>query len=573
MIQLEQRLQQRFPHWFRGRRGAIARPLLRRIERWSRLDVIDAFLAANGHVRGFAFVAAALQFLDTRYDVDEAALTRIPAKGRLLIIANHPSGALDALALLDAIGRVRRDVRIVANDFLSALDNIEELLLPVRILGGRPSAESLRAVEAALASEECVIVFPAGEVSRLGPRGVRDTRWRRGFLRFARACAAPVLPVRIQARNSALFYGASALFKAAGTALLAREMFARRARRIALRIGKPRRIPAGVDGESLLRDIRRELYALGTRRERTVQADETGPDAIGAAVDPALVRAGVESMRSLGETGDGKQIRVGTLSADAPLLREIGRLREVTFRAVGEGTGRSLDLDAWDSWYEHIVLWDDAASRIAGAYRIARGAPMLAAHGVRGLYTASLFDYADDAIARIAQGMELGRSFVAQEYWGSRSIDYLWQGIGAYLRAYPKVRYLFGAVSISAALPVAAREQIAAHYAHYFGGAAGEVASRRPFAYHAALPRDTTMDADTAFRVLRANLDALGAQVPMLYKQYTELCEPGGARFLAFGVDPDFSDAVDGLIEVDIDRMRPKKRQRYLGEKPCEAVA
>ena len=573
MIQLEQRLQQRFPHWFRGRRGAIARPLLRRIERWSRLDVIDAFLAANGHVRGFAFVAAALQVLDTRYDVDEAALTRIPAKGRLLIIANHPSGALDALALLDAIGRVRRDVRVVANDFLSALDNIEELLLPVRILGGRPSAESLRAVEAALASEECVIVFPAGEVSRLGPRGVRDTRWRRGFLRFARACAAPVLPVRIQARNSALFYGASALFKAAGTALLAREMFARRARRIALRIGKPRRIPAGVDGESLLRDIRRELYALGTRRERTVQADETGPDAIGAAVDPALVRAGVESMRSLGETGDGKQIRVGTLSADAPLLREIGRLREVTFRAVGEGTGRSLDLDAWDSWYEHIVLWDDAASRIAGAYRIARGAPMLAAHGVRGLYTASLFDYADDAIARIAQGMELGRSFVAQEYWGSRSIDYLWQGIGAYLRAYPKVRYLFGAVSISAALPVAAREQIAAHYAHYFGGAAGEVASRRPFAYHAALPRDTTMDADTAFRVLRANLDALGAQVPMLYKQYTELCEPGGARFLAFGVDPDFSDAVDGLIEVDIDRMRPKKRQRYLGEKPCEAVA
>ena len=102
MIQLEQRLQQRFPHWFRGRRGAIARPVLRRIERWSRLDVIDAFLAANRHVRGFAFVAAALRFLDTRYDVDEAALTRIPAKGRLLIIANHPSGALDALALLDA---------------------------------------------------------------------------------------------------------------------------------------------------------------------------------------------------------------------------------------------------------------------------------------------------------------------------------------------------------------------------------------------------------------------------------------------------------------------------------------
>ncbi|QDA57864.1 hypothetical protein FHQ07_11370 [Thermomonas aquatica] len=322
MIQLERRLQQRFPHWFRGRRAAIARPLLRGIERWSRLDVIDAFLAANRHVRGFAFVAAALQFLGARYTVDAAALARIPASGRLLVVANHPGGALDALALLDAVGKVRRDVRIVANDVLLALDNIGELLLPVRILGGRPSADSLRAVDAALARGECVIVFPAGEVSRLGPRGVRDTRWRRGFLRFARACHAPVLPVRIQARNSALFYGASALFKPAGTALLAREVFARRARGISLCVGSVRKVPTDVDGDALLRDIRGELYALGTRRERAMPAIDAGPEPIADAVDPAAVRAGIAAMRSLGATSDGKQIRVGTLAADAPLLRD-----------------------------------------------------------------------------------------------------------------------------------------------------------------------------------------------------------------------------------------------------------
>ena len=565
MIQLEQRVRQRFPHWFRGKRAVIARPLLRGIGRWSRLDVVDTFLASNREVQGFEFVAAALQFLGTRYQVDAAALARIPAHGRLLIVANHPSGALDAPALLDAVGKVRRDVRIVANDFLGAIPNLRAQLLPVRILGGRPSADSLRAVEAALGRDECVIVFPAGEVSRLGPRGVRDTRWRRGFLRFARACDAPVLPVRIQARNSALFYGASALFKPAGTALLAREMFARRARMLSLQVGRARALPAGVDADALLRELRRDLYALGTRRERVPASDPSAPEALVAEVDPALVRTGIAGMSSLGSTSDGKQIRVGTLAADAPLLREIGRLRELTFRAVGEGTGRALDVDAWDSWYEHIVLWDEAASKIAGAYRIARGAPVLAAHGIRGLYTASLFDYTDDAIARIAQGMELGRSFVVPAYWGSRSIDYLWQGIGAYLRAHPKVRYLFGAVSISAALPPAAREQIVAHYARYHGGDGAEVVSKRPYAYQAALPGDAAMDADTAFRVLKGNLDALGAQVPMLYKQYTELCEPGGARFLAFGVDPDFSNAVDGLIEVDIAQMRPKKRQRYLG--------
>lgn len=566
MIKFEERLQQRFPHWFRGRRAAVVRPLLRGIGRWSRLDLIDAFIASNRHVRGFDFVAASLRFLGAHYRVADADVARIPAHGRLLIVANHPSGALDALALLDMVGRVRRDVRIVANDLLGELQNLGELLLPVRILGGRPSAESVRAIDAALAQGQCVIVFPAGEVSRLGPRGVRDTRWRRGFLRFARACDAPVLPIRIEARNSALFYGASALFRPAGTALLAREMFARRTRRIALRVGQAAKIPPDVDGATMIRRIRGDLYALGRRQPRLQPAIQASPEPLAREVEASVLRNVIDGMQVQGETGDGKSIRVGRLAVDSPLLHEIGRLRELTFREVGEGTGRSRDLDAWDSWYEHIVLWDGQASKIAGAYRIARGAPVLAAHGIRGLYTASLFDYADDAVARLAQGMELGRSFVVPEYWGGRSIDYLWQGIGAYLRAHPKVRYLFGAVSISAALPQLARQQIAAHYACYHGAAAGEAVSKRPFSYQAAAPGDATLDADAAFRVLKANLDALGAQVPMLYKQYTELCDPGGARFLAFGVDPDFSDAVDGLIEVDIERMRPRKRQRYLGE-------
>jgi putative hemolysin len=245
-------------------------------------------------------------------------------------------------------------------------------------------------------------------------------------------------------------------------------------------------------------------------------------------------------------------------------LREIGRLRELTFRAVGEGTGKALDVDAYDRHYEHIVLWDTDARQVAGAYRIARGAPVLAERGLKGLYTASLFDYAHDMVPRLAEGMELGRSFVAPEYWGSRSIDYLWQGIGAYLRRHPRVRYLFGAVSLSAAQPLEAREQIVSYYERYHGDASGEAVSRHPFQYVAAPPSYGELDADTAFRVLKTNLDSLGASIPMLYKQYTELCEPGGARFLAFGVDPAFGDSIDGLIEVDLQRIRPKKRARYL---------
>lgn len=560
MLKLEERLQQRYPDWFRGRRGRVAVPLLRGVARWSRFDAMDGFLAQSGHLRGFDFVDAALHHLQLKYEVEDDGAARIPAKGRLLIVANHPSGALDALALLDLVGRVRRDVRIVANDVLSLVEPLSDLLLPLRILGGNAGADSLRAIERALENEECVIVFPAGEVSRLGPRGVRDSRWRRGFLRFARRTGAPILPIRIAARNSSLFYGVSALYRPASTALLAREMYARSRRPLKLRVGQPLDLVDAGDDATALRDVRRALYALGRRRGAAL----AGPEPLAPAVDPKALWMAVEATELLGETSDGKQIRLAQCAADSLLLQEIGRLRELTFRQVGEGTGRCRDIDGYDAHYQHILVWDAGAMRIAGAYRVARGAQVLARAGLAGFYTASLFRYADDAIPRLAEGMELGRSFVVPEYWGSRSLDYLWQGIGAYLRRFPRVRYLFGAVSISAALPQEAREQLVAYYQRYYGSDEPLAASTRPFRYFAAPPSFDGLDAATAFDVLKANLSALGATVPTLYKQYTDLCEPGGARFLAFGVDPAFSDSIDGLIEVDLHRIRPKKRRRYL---------
>jgi putative hemolysin len=460
-------------------------------------------------------------------------------------------------------------VRIVANDLLGAIGPLQDLLLPVRILGGKVQRSSLQAVEQALAAEQCVIVFPAGEVSRLSLRGIRDGRWQRGFVRFARAAGAPVLPVRVEARNSALFYGASTLFKPAGTALLAREMFARRGRPLRLRVGEPMQLGQGDPGEQLLA-VRRAVYALG-RDLRPGETASAGPEPLAAPVPPSQVAAAIAGAVRLGQTADGKQILLASCSADSPLLLELGRLRELTFRQVGEGTGHSRDLDAFDPQYEHIVIWDAAAQRIAGAYRIMRGAHALARRGLAGLYSASLFRYSDDAITHIAEGLELGRSFVVPDYWGSRSLDYLWQGIGAYLQCRPGIRYLFGAVSISAALPRDAREQLVAYYQRYYGGIAGLAESNRPFQYFAAPPSFGELDAGAAFDVLKANLAALGTGVPTLYRQYTDLCEPGGARFLAFGVDPAFSDSIDGLIEVDLCAIRPHKRKRYLRDAGAQA--
>lgn len=319
-----------------------------------------------------------------------------------------------------------------------------------------------------------------------------------------------------------------------------------------------------------LAPIRQALEAIGSRRESAPPAQAK----LVAAVPRVALEREVAALRELGNTPDGLQIRVGGLGRYSLLLREIGRLREASFRAVGEGTGRALDIDRYDAWYEHIVLWDAKARAVVGAYRVCRGARVLATRGLTGLYTASLFEFDGPARERINQGMELGRSFVAPEYWGTRSLDDLWLGIGAYLRAHPEVRYLLGPVSISAALPISAREHLVAFYGQHFGPPEvlaedrqkPGVRARRPFRFLAQAPCYRGLDTEQSFKLLRANLDGLGVRVPVLYKQYTELCEPGGARFLAFGVDPDFTNCVDGLIEIDLHRMQARKARRYLGD-------
>ena len=196
-------------------------------------------------------------------------------------------------------------------------------------------------------------------------------------------------------------------------------------------------------------------------------------------------------------------------------------------------------------------------------------APLLRERGTAGLYSSTLFEYADPVPAFLHDAVELGRSFVQPAYWGSRSLDYLWQGIGAYLRARSDVRYLFGPVSISAALPAAAREWIAHYHRHYFGDGDALARARNPFVVSREVERAAEAEwagrspAESLSR-LRERLRELDAQLPTLYRQYVDLCEPAGVRFLDFGVDPSFGGCVDGLVRLDIRHLRAVKRTRYL---------
>lgn len=569
MISVERSFYERFPRLAEGRPRELARLVVELLRRVACEERINAFLAETKGLVGFAFVERAIELLQLRYSVANTDRENIPVEGRVVIVANHPLGALDALALIHLVGSVRRDVKVLANDLLMQFTQLAPLLLPLPVFGGGAAQGGARAAYRALDGDEALIVFPAGEVSRMRAAGVRDAAWSPGFVRLARKSGAPVVPVHIAAQNSPVFYGVSMLAKPLSSLLLPREMFGAARARIELQVGE--NVPAAALTQStqqpqrIAQQMRTHVYRL-PRRRPTVFPTSTAI----AHPEPALaVRRALREAEQLGETRDGKQILLLDAHADNPALREIGRLRELAFRRVGEGTGARRDLDRYDLHYRHIVLWDEQALTIAGAYRLGEAGPILRARGPAGLYSASLFDYAPAANELLDGAVELGRSFVQPAYWGSRSLDYLWQGIGAYLRCHP-VRHLIGPVSLSAALPLAAREWIVHYHRHYFGDPERLAVARNPFVVSAQVEAEASAawsgrTQAEALAHLRARLDGMGAQLPVLYKQYADVCEPDGVRFLAFGVDPAFGGCVDGLVRLDLTRLRPAKRSRYLG--------
>ncbi|MCC2614639.1 lysophospholipid acyltransferase family protein [Aestuariibacter halophilus] len=520
------------------------------------------------HHTGLDFIEQVLAYFNISYSVRDVEKERIPSEGRVVIIANHPIGSLDALALIKLVSEVRHDIKVVANQMLMTLTPLHELLLPVNNMQGGTPKEHLLNIQKHLDNEGAVLIFPAGEVSRLRPQGVRDTAWRSGFLRIARQSQAPILPVFIDAKNSPLFYGVSMLYKPLATLLLVKEMFKQRRKHLPMRIGELIPFTAynqtKVAPKQLLKLFKRHLYMVGAGKTGIFKTQS----AIALPEDrKELSRAIKQHCELLGETGDGKQIYLYHHRGSSPIMREIGRLREVAFRAVGEGSNQRRDIDKYDNDYIHLILWDRDDLEIAGAYRFGAADQLIKTKGLDGLYSATLFDYGPEMDEYLSQGLELGRSFVQPRYWGKRSLDYLWYGIGAFLQRHPHYRYLFGAVSLSDAYPKAAKDLLVLFYSTYFGNDEQWVKAKLPYDLPAGLADAFCGDDYKAdFSKLKHLLANMGVAVPTLYKQYTETLEPDGVQFLSFNIDPDFSHCVDGLILADVTRLKAKKRARYMPE-------
>lgn len=298
-----------------------------------------------------------------------------------------------------------------------------------------------------------------------------------------------------------------------------------------------------------------------------IQQDYSAQKIIAFPQPRKLIRKELQRSQLLGETADNKKIFLVDCHARSVVLKEIGRLREISFRAVGEGTQKSRDTDKYDFSYRHIVLWDDNDQEIVGAYRIGEAGRLVKESGLDGLYTSRLFDYQPAFIDLFPESIELGRSFVQPKYWGKRGLDYLWMGIGAYLSANPQIKYLFGAVSISNDYPQAAKDEIIACYQHYFqpDGYRAWASSKMPYQASSSAAMDyQSLDYKAGLKHLKSQLDMHNLKVPTLYKQYADFCEPQGLRFIDFNIDPQFSYCVDSLILVDLTFAKQKKRQRYI---------
>ena len=536
--------------------------------------------------RAEPFERRALEALDIRPRVSDEDAALIPTGGPVLIVSNHPHGALDGLLLASVVRRSRSDVRILTNHLLSRIPELAELCFFVDPFGGPTSTArsqaGLRAAHLWVRNGGALVVFPSGEVAHTpGPLGSRvDSPWRSTVGRMVMTTGAQVLPAFIEGANTRLFYAAGRVHPALRTMLLARELLNKRGQAVTVRLGAPlaasNLAASPANATEATASIRRAVEELGAtvrlKADTTYVAGRLIPTASGPYVVSGFSRtdsipaeiAQLPSESCLVESG-AFQVFLSEASRIPAALREIGRLREVTYRAIGEGTGRELDLDAFDDRYLHLFSWDREQKQIVGAYRIGRTDCITAADGVDGLYTRTLFRYDERLIARLSPALELGRSFVRAEYQKNyNALLLLWKGIGQSVVRHPQYRVLFGPVSISSRYSDSSHRLLVAFLQqnHLDRDLADLVEAINPRLVNPAPAHAIPRSVDEANRlVAEAEADRKG--VPILLRQYLKL----NAKLLGFNVDSKFGDALDALMMVDLTTVDSAILNRYLGRR------
>jgi putative hemolysin len=544
-------------------------------------------LYGNSNCQGdsAAFPNRVLDLLGVSLSVSDHDIARIPATGRLLVVANHPFGAIEGIALAALLRSIRPDTKLMANYLLARIPELRPHLVQVDPFGGRAARNTntgpLRQAVDWLRADNVLGVFPAGEVAhfRFRDRAVDDPPWSDTIGRIARLteCRAAVY---FGGRNSLMFQLAGLINGKLRTALLPRELLNKTQRHLDIRIGATipyRRLREFTSDSDRTHYLRLRTFLLAEKRPDGVKDAEAlprtrlAPEADTSSADAARLAAEINELPGDAMlVASGSYIAYCATAAQIPnCLREIGRLREVTFRAVGEGTGRDIDLDDYDKYYRHLFVWDTTRREIVGAYRLGLTDRIMRGHGLKGLYTRSLFKFSRRLIDEISPALELGRSFIRAEYQREYApLHLLWQGIGQFVVRHPHYQTLFGPVSISGRYQTVSHQLIMQFLQNngYTSGLSTLVKATNPpkqrgsRSVRHALRNGLVSTLDEVSSLV-AEVENSEVGVPILLKHYLRL----GGRLLGFNVDPNFNDALDGLIVVNLTETNRRILERYLG--------
>jgi len=520
--------------------------------------------------------------------LDPADQARISASGPVVVVANHPYGVLDGALLTVLLTRVRPDVKILANFLLSDVPELQRHCIFVDPFQTDRSVDSnRRALREALAwvrQGGMLAIFPAGEPStwHMPVAQIVDPAWNDTAVRLIRRTGATALPVYFCGHNSVGFQLLGMIHPKLRSAFLLQEFLQQEGKSVEVRVGSA--IPAETmqsvrDDREAIDYLRWRTYLLARRRKSetswpmALRSKLTAKiqEPVAPAEPPEQLAEEIERLspgRRLAENGD-LAVYFANASEIPSLLAEVGRLRELTFRRAGEGTGKTRDLDSFDNYYHHVLLWHKKKQEVVGAYRAGATAEILAQRGIEGLYTSTLFRYNEKVFQKLGPALELGRSFIRPEYQRQYApLLLLWKGIARLITTHPEIPILFGAVSISNDYNGASREMIYRFFEsrRQEEDLAGLIEPRRPFRPN-PLRR---WDCHSMCRALRdldelsepiTDVEADGKGLPILLRQYAKI----GGKLLGFNVDRKFSNVLDGLVVVDLRQTDPAVLERYMG--------
>ena len=538
------------------------------------ISTINKIYNNHKHKKDLDFLNGILDEFQIEFEIPEEDLKRIPKEGPFITVSNHPLGGIDGILLLKLLLQERPDYKIIANFLLHRIEPLKPFVMPVNPFETHKDAKSsVAGIKSALQhirNGNPLGIFPAGEVStyRDGKLMV-DKPWEEGAVRLIKKAQVPIIPIYFHAKNSNLFYVLSRISDTFRTAKLPSELLSQKRRVIKVRIGKPISVKdqnTYEDIPSFYEFIRKKTYMLANPFEK--KAKILSPQNLKIPKQPKEVITQknvkyfikeVEKLRANdNRLLESKNYEVFLAAAkEIPnLLQEIGRLREITFRDVGEGTNKEIDLDKFDKYYHHLILWDREANVLVGAYRMGLGKDIYKKYGIQGFYIHTLFRFEPELFSMMENTIEMGRAFIVKEYQQKpMPLFLLWKGIVHVTLRYPEYKYLMGGVSISNQFSEFSKSlMIDFMKSHYYDPYIAQYIFPKK-EYKVKLKDD---DKDFVFDATKADMQKFdkiideiepGAlRIPVLIKKYVKQ----NARLVAFNVDPKFNNAVDGLMYIRV---------------------